>query len=51
MSAPIIVPPKWAIPFELTCDASGVAFGVVLGHSKGDIFHPIFDARKSLNDA
>ncbi|KAL5575276.1 hypothetical protein UlMin_016975 [Ulmus minor] len=30
-SAPVIVAPDWATPFELMCDASDVAVGAVLG--------------------
>ena len=31
VSAPIVVAPDWDFPFELTCDASDYAIGVVLG--------------------
>ena len=31
VSAPIIISPDWNSPFKVTCDASGVALGVVLG--------------------
>lgn len=51
MLAPIIVAPNWSKPFELTCDASGVALGAVLGQRREKFFHPIYYARKSLNDA
>ncbi|XP_075078489.1 uncharacterized protein LOC142164561 [Nicotiana tabacum] len=30
-TSPIIVTPDWSLPFELMCDAIGVAIGVVLG--------------------
>ena len=30
-SAPIIQPPDWKVPFEIMCDASDYAIGVVLG--------------------
>ncbi|KAG9450307.1 hypothetical protein H6P81_010272 [Aristolochia fimbriata] len=32
--APIVVAPDWTIPFELMCDASDYAVGVVLGQRK-----------------
>ncbi|XP_074559802.1 putative mitochondrial protein AtMg00860, partial [Curcuma longa] len=31
ISAPIIMPPDWNLPFELMCDASNFAVGAVLG--------------------
>ena len=34
VSAPIIISPDWNSPFEVMCDASGVALGVVLGQQK-----------------
>ena len=30
-SAPIVQPPDWNLPFEIMCDASDYAVGVVLG--------------------
>ena len=33
------------------CDASGVALCVVLGHRRDKILHPIYYARKALNEA
>ena len=32
ISAPIIQPPNWLLPFEIMCDASDYAVGAVLGH-------------------
>ncbi|KAL4272605.1 hypothetical protein GQ457_13G015840 [Hibiscus cannabinus] len=49
--APIVEPPDWTLPFELMCDASDYAVGAVLGQRKGRIFHPIYYASKTLNDA
>ncbi|KAL4348564.1 hypothetical protein GQ457_17G011490 [Hibiscus cannabinus] len=51
VTAPIVEPPDWKLPFELMCDASDYAVGAVLGQRKGKIFHPIFFASKTLNDA
>jgi len=31
VTAPIIISPDWGQPFEVMCDASGMALGVVLG--------------------
>ncbi|KAL4272658.1 hypothetical protein GQ457_13G014080 [Hibiscus cannabinus] len=49
--APIVAPPDWTLPFELMCDACDYAVGAVLGQCKGKIFHPIYYASKTLNDA
>ncbi|KAL4378278.1 hypothetical protein GQ457_02G010690 [Hibiscus cannabinus] len=50
VSAPIVEPPDWTLPFELMCDASDYAVGAILGEQKGKIFHPIYYASKTLND-
>jgi hypothetical protein len=34
ISAPVIQPPDWHLPFEIMCDASDYAIGAVLGQSK-----------------
>nr|GEV30903.1 reverse transcriptase domain-containing protein [Tanacetum cinerariifolium] len=39
--APILVVPDWNLPFELMCDASDFAIGVVLGQQKTKHFQPI----------
>ncbi|GJS20955.1 reverse transcriptase domain-containing protein [Tanacetum coccineum] len=49
--APVIVNPNWNLPFELMCDASDLAVGVVLGQKDGKNFHPIYFASKTLNPA
>ncbi|GJS86298.1 reverse transcriptase domain-containing protein [Tanacetum coccineum] len=49
--APVIVSPNWNLPFELMCDASDFAVGVVLGQKNVKIFHPIYFASKTLNSA
>ena len=51
VSAPIIISPDWSKPFVVTCDASGVALGVLLGHRRDKILHPIYYASKTLNEA
>ncbi|PIN12235.1 DNA-directed DNA polymerase [Handroanthus impetiginosus] len=51
ISAPIITVPDWTFPFELMCDASDFAIGVVLGQRKDKIFRSIYYASKTLNDA
>ncbi|KAL4272228.1 hypothetical protein GQ457_13G013590 [Hibiscus cannabinus] len=51
VTAPIVEPPDWKLPFELMCDASDYAVGAVLGQKKGKIFHLIYYASKTLNDA
>ena len=50
MSVPIIISLDWNIPFEVMCDASGVALGVVLGQRRNKILHPIYYASKDLNE-
>jgi hypothetical protein len=35
ISAPIIQPPDWKLPFEILCNASDYAVGAVLGQCKG----------------
>ncbi|XP_062080935.1 uncharacterized protein LOC133785737 [Humulus lupulus] len=51
ITAPIIVAPDWSLPFELMCDASDFAVGVVLGQRKEKVFHSIYYASKTLIDA
>ncbi|KAL5564326.1 hypothetical protein UlMin_027490 [Ulmus minor] len=50
-SAPVIVAPDWASPFELMCDASDVAVGAVLGQKRNRVFHSIYYASKTLQGA
>ena len=40
-TAPIIQAPDWSKPFELMCDASDYAVGVVLGQKEGRASHVI----------
>nr|GEV76706.1 reverse transcriptase domain-containing protein [Tanacetum cinerariifolium] len=47
----IIVVPDWNLPFELMCDASDFAIGVVLGQCKTKHFQPIHYASKTMTEA
>ncbi|KAI3730046.1 hypothetical protein L6452_18722 [Arctium lappa] len=49
ISTPIIQPPDWTLPFELMCDASDFAVGVVLGQKRGNKLHAIYYASKTLD--
>jgi len=48
ISAPIIQPLDWYLPFEITCDASDYAVGAVLGQTKDKKHHAIAYASKTL---
>jgi hypothetical protein len=48
ISAPIIQPPDWHLPFEIMCDASDYAVGVVLGQSKDKKHYALSYASKTL---
>nr|GEZ90173.1 DNA-directed DNA polymerase [Tanacetum cinerariifolium] len=45
--APILIAPDWDMPFELMCDASDFAIGVVLGKRQEKHFRPIHYANHS----
>nr|GEW47923.1 reverse transcriptase domain-containing protein [Tanacetum cinerariifolium] len=49
--APILIAPKWDLPFELMCDASDFAIGAVLGQRHEKHFWPIHYASKTLTGA
>ncbi|XP_070032686.1 uncharacterized protein [Nicotiana tomentosiformis] len=51
VTTPIIVAPNWEQPFELMCDASDYAIGVVLGQRKDKLVHPIYYASRTLSGA
>lgn len=51
ISAPIVQPPDWSLPFELMCDASNFAVGAVLGQRKNNALHVIQYASKTLDEA
>ena len=50
-STPVIHPPKWGAPFEILCDASDYAVGVVLGQRIDKLSHFIYYASRTLNNA
>nr|GEV09593.1 hypothetical protein [Tanacetum cinerariifolium] len=49
--APVMIKPDWSLPFEIMCDASDYAAGVVLGQRKEKHFQPIHYASKIMNEA
>nr|GEW00932.1 reverse transcriptase domain-containing protein [Tanacetum cinerariifolium] len=49
--APILISPDWDLPFELMCDASDFAIGVVLGKCQEKHFRPIHYASKTMIEA
>ncbi|GJT68611.1 reverse transcriptase domain-containing protein [Tanacetum coccineum] len=49
--APILIASDWDLPFELMCDGSDFAIGVVLGKRHEKHFRPIHYASKTMNDA
>jgi hypothetical protein len=51
ISAPIMQPPDWNLPFEIMCDASDYAVGAILGQRKEGKVHTINYASKTLNEA
>jgi hypothetical protein len=48
ISAPIILPPDWHLPFEIMCDASDYAVGAVLDQSQDKKQYAISYASKTL---
>ncbi|XP_021748570.1 uncharacterized protein LOC110714371 [Chenopodium quinoa] len=49
ISAPVMQPPDWSLPFEIMCDASDYAVGAVLGQRKEKKLHAIYYTRKTLS--
>jgi hypothetical protein len=49
ISAPIIQPPDWSLPFEIMCDASDYVVGEILGQTKDRKHHAISYASKTLS--
>nr|GEZ12000.1 reverse transcriptase domain-containing protein [Tanacetum cinerariifolium] len=48
--APILIAPDWDLPFELMCNASDFAIGVVLGKRHEKHFRPIHYASKTMTE-
>ena len=48
VSAPIIQPPDWSLPFEIMCDASDYAVEAILGLTYDKKHHAISYASKTL---
>ena len=51
ISAPIVQPPNWNLRFEIMCDASDYADGVVLGQRVDKKLNVIHYASKTLDSA
>ena len=51
ITAPIIQPPDWNLPFEIMCDASDYAVGAVLGQRVNGKLSVIYNASKTLDGA
>ncbi|CAM8963974.1 unnamed protein product [Rhodiola kirilowii] len=51
VSAPIVQPPNWNLPFELMCDASDYAIGAVLGQRVDKRLHVVYYVSKVLDSA
>ena len=51
VSPPIMWSPNWNLPFEIMCDASDYAIGVVLGQREDKKAFVIYDASKTLDSA
>nr|GEV55036.1 DNA-directed DNA polymerase [Tanacetum cinerariifolium] len=49
--APILIAPDWDMPFELMCNASDFAIGVVRGQCQEKYFRPIYYASKIMTEA
>ena len=51
ISAPVVQPPHWNLPFEIMCDASGYVVGDVLGQRVDKKLNVIQYASKTLDNA
>ena len=51
ISAPIVQPPDWNLPFEIKCDANDYAVGAILGQRVDKKLNVIHYASKTLDSA
>ena len=51
VEAPIIAKPYWNKEFEIMCDSSDYAMGVVLGQKADQMFRAIYYSNKTFNEA
>ncbi|XP_071924756.1 uncharacterized protein [Coffea arabica] len=51
ISAPVVQPPNWSLPFKIMCDASNYTVSVVLGQKDGRASHVIYYASRILDSA
>ncbi|XP_048604997.1 uncharacterized protein LOC125582371 [Brassica napus] len=51
VSAPVVQPPDWDLPFEIMTDASDFAVGAILGQRKDKKLHVIYYASKTMDEA
>lgn len=51
VSAPVVQPPDWELPFEIMCDASDYAVGAMLGQRKDKKLNVIYYASRTLDEA
>ncbi|XP_075515566.1 uncharacterized protein LOC142550213 [Primulina tabacum] len=51
VTANVLVAPDWDLPFEIMCDASDTVVGDVLGQRKNKVFHTIYHASMTLDEA
>ncbi|KAH9763651.1 hypothetical protein KPL70_001243 [Citrus sinensis] len=51
ITALAVIVPDWTLPFEVMCDASDHSVGAILGQRKNKVFHSIYYASKTLNQA
>ena len=51
ITAPVVQPPDWNLPFEIMCDASDYAVGAILGQRVDKNLNVIHYASKTLDSA